>query len=70
MKEIKNKTPLMLKVENKYNVKLEELLRIMHVEQNMHTLEMCKELQISNVTLLDWLKKAGIYSRRLTSLLD
>ena len=69
MKKIQCKSDKMLFVENKTNENIEELLRKMYVDQNMDIYAMCQELGISYVTTLRWLEKAGIYSRRLNTLL-
>ena len=69
MKIIHNKTKLMLDIENKKQQNIEELLRMMYVDQNMNIYDICEELDISYVTALKWLKQAGIYSRMLSSLI-
>lgn len=69
MKVIHNKTTLMLNVENKKQQNIEELLRMMYVDQNMNIYDICEELGISYVTALKWLQHAGIYSRALSSLI-
>ncbi|MDD2493883.1 MAG: DUF1492 domain-containing protein [Tissierellia bacterium] len=68
MKVIHNKSKAMLLIENNKKQNIEELLRIMYVDQNMNIHDICRELNISYVTALKWLGQAGIYSRMLTSL--
>ena len=65
MKDISFKTPRMKTIENKHNLNVEELLRQKYVDENKSALEVAKELNISYVTAVKWLKLAGIYSHRL-----
>ena len=65
MKEIENKSKLMLEVEQKYNKEIEEILRRMFVDENKSKHTIADELSISYVTAFKWLARAGIYSRRL-----
>lgn len=55
----------MLNIEREKGVKIEELLRVMFVDENKTTENIAKELSISYVTAFKWLKLAGIYSRKL-----
>lgn len=65
MKLIFNKTPSMLNCENKFNKPIEDILRIMFVDENKSHAQIASELGISYPTLITWLKLAGIYSRKL-----
>ena len=65
MKTIQNKTKYMLNIEANMKEPLEECLRIMYVDMGMHPNDMCIRLGITYCTLLNWLEKAGIYSRKL-----
>lgn len=55
----------MIRIEKEKGVNIEELLRVMFVDENKTTKNIAKELSISYVTAFKWLKLAGIYSRRL-----
>ena len=55
----------MLELESRSNLPIEELLRVLWVEKGLTREEMRKELDVNHITLINWLKKAGIYSRRL-----
>jgi DNA invertase Pin-like site-specific DNA recombinase len=65
MKRIQNKTPLMKQIETNTGEEIEEILRRLYVDKHQSQNEIMKTLSISYVTLLEWLKLAGIYSRRL-----
>lgn len=65
MKIIRNKTPLMKIMETKFNQCVEELLRQKYVDENKPPAQIATELGIGFVTTINWLKLAGIYSRRL-----
>ena len=55
----------MLEVEEKLEEDIEEVLRRMFVDENKPTETIAEELSISYVTAFKWLRRAGIYSRRL-----
>ena len=65
MKVIEKKTSKMKFIEDKFGVPLEELLRCLYVDQNKSFKQMEKELGLNQTLIIAWLKKAGIYSRRL-----
>ena len=65
MKEIKNKTPLMLQIEKNHKSNIEEILRSMYVDQNLSIEEISKSINVSYVTVTKWLLKANIVSRRI-----
>lgn len=65
MKVIQNKTEKMLKIENNFNLPIEEILRQKFVDENKTITQIGKELNITYVTVIKWLSLAGIYSRRL-----
>lgn len=55
----------MKEIEYELEENIEEVLRRMYVDENKLTEIIATELSISYVTAFKWLKKAGIYSRRL-----
>lgn len=65
MKHIENKTKRMLEIEEEKGECIEEILRSMFVDENKSIDTITKELRLSYVTTIKWLKQAGIYSRRL-----
>lgn len=65
MKVIQNKTEKMLKIENNFNLPIEEILRQKFIDENKTITQIGKELNITYVTVIKWLSLAGIYSRRL-----
>lgn len=65
MKKIDNKTKKMLEIEKNRGVDVEEVIRQLYVDKNVRMHELCEELSISHTTALEWLSKAGIYSRKL-----
>lgn len=67
MKTMK-KTKHMLEIENKHGEKLEELIRRLYVDEKLSTLQMAERIGISYVTVIKWVKLAGVYSRRLETL--
>lgn len=66
MKSIPNKSKYIRVIEERYQTSIEELLRRMFVDENKTIDEMLDELGVSYLTLLKWLDKAGIYSRKLS----
>lgn len=70
MKQIKNRSPTMERIDEQFKMPTEELLRIKYVEQNKKVEIIAKELNISYVTVIKWLKLAGIYSRKLKSIIN
>ena len=65
MKKIKEKTNKMKLIELERGVKLEEVLRQLYVDEHKSIENIAKNLNISYVTVIKWLKLAGIYSRKL-----
>ncbi len=65
MKIIPNKTPSMKQVEQRFDIPIEELLRIKYVVESKSHFQIADELNINYTTVIYWLKKAGIYSRKL-----
>ena len=65
MKRIANKTDTMKQIENKLGGDIEEILRKMYVDDHMCVHDMCKSLGISYVTTLNWMRLAGVRSRKL-----
>lgn len=52
-------------IEKRYGGDIEEILRGLYVDKNMNLYDMANELGISHVTLIKWLKLAGVRSRKL-----
>jgi len=65
MRHIKKKNWRMKQVEQSLGEPLEEALRRKFVDENKNLYVIADELGISYRVVLDWLKKAGIYSRDL-----
>lgn len=65
MKPIPNKTQSMQQIEQRLGIPIEELLRIKYVDENKSHSQIATELNIDYTTVIYWLKKAGIYSRKL-----
>lgn len=65
MKPIPNKTPSMQQIEQRFGIPIEELLRIKYVDEHKPHSQIADELNIDYTTVIYWLKKAGIYSRKL-----
>lgn len=65
MKKINKKSDTMKSIEDKWNMEIEEILRQLFVDEDKTNQQMLDELSISYVTLFKWLKRAGIYSRKL-----
>ena len=65
MKTIHNKTPLMLAVESRFELPIEELLRQKYVDESLTFEQISDEIGIGLLTLKQWVVKAGIWSRRL-----
>lgn len=68
MKEIKNKTNAMKLVEKAHGGEkpLEEILRVLYVEEGLNIHQIGKELGISPSTAYRWLKEADITMRKMT----
>ena len=67
MKEIHNKNTKMKNIETNGGMNIEEILRVKFVDENKKVKQISKELNISYVTTIRWLKLAGIYSRKLNT---
>ena len=65
MRTIEYKTERMLEVETKLGGSIEEALRVMYVDKDMHINDICNALGTSYNTTLRWLELAGIWSRRI-----
>lgn len=68
MREIKNKTELMLRVESEIEDTLEECLRFLYVDNDLSIADISEMLNISYVTTHRWLQRANITSRSLNLL--
>lgn len=65
MKEIKNKSIHILRVENKIGGQIEEILRSRFVDEHKQIQTIADELGVTYKTVVYWLKQANITSRRL-----
>lgn len=65
MKKISHKNSLMKTIENQNKEEIEELLRRLFVDDNLTQEQIAEKLQISYVTVLRWLRMAGIRHRRI-----
>lgn len=65
MRLIERKTKQMLSIEQEKRGDIEEILRVLYVDENKSIYEIMKTLNISYATCIKWLKLAGIYSRKL-----
>lgn len=65
MKEINRKTPKMKEIESKLGGDIEEILRILFVDEELPVKIIADKLGTSYVTAHAWIQLAGIRSRRL-----
>lgn len=65
MRNIKNKTNSMLRLEREYNTSIEELLRSMYVDQNMTIKDIANELILSVGIVFRWMNMANISTRKI-----
>jgi len=65
MKEIMTKTHAMKQIETELGGDIEEVLRVLYVDQHLSAHIISDKLGISYVTTLKWLRLSGIRSRRL-----
>jgi len=65
LKPIKHKNKRMLELEDLHHESIEEILRRLYVDEHKTYHQITEELSISYVTVKRWLKRAGIYSKRL-----
>jgi hypothetical protein len=65
MKEISRKNAHMLRIEDEYGERIEEILRKMYVDEHKLAKDIASTLRISYLTTVRWLKRAGVYSRRI-----
>lgn len=65
MKPFTKKNALINQLESKHGEEIEEILRRLFVDENKTQQEIAKELHISYLTVIRWLARAGIRSRRL-----
>ncbi len=52
-------------IETKRGEDIEETLRRLFVDEHMSYMDIAKQLNISYVTVIKWLRLAGVYSRKL-----
>lgn len=69
VKRIESRGKAIERVEIRYHEPIEEIIRRMYVDERMSARRISKELNIAYQTVYDWLRKAGIHSHMLTSLL-
>jgi DNA invertase Pin-like site-specific DNA recombinase len=55
----------MKRIETNQGCEIEEILRRLFVDENKTHKQIAQELSISHLTLIRWLKKAGIRHRRI-----
>ena len=65
MRKLEKKTELMLEVEKRYNLPIEEIIRRLRVDEGKSIVEIKEELGITYETALKWKNKTGVYSRKL-----
>lgn len=65
MKLISNKTPLMMEVESRFGLPIEELLRRKYVDESLSFEQISNQLGIGLLTCKQWVVKAGVWSRKL-----
>ncbi len=65
VKRITKKTKTMKAVEREHGEVLEELLRHKFVDEGKSIRQIAREIKKQYKTTVYWLKKAGVYSRRL-----
>ena len=68
MKCFKSKSDTAKAIESIRGNSIEEILRELYVDQNMTTHEVAGALKVNYTTAFRWLKAAGIYSHKLSSL--
>lgn len=55
----------MTRIETKLGGEIEEILRNLFVDERLSQKEIAQKLEISYLTTIRWLKRAGVYSRRI-----
>jgi transposase len=65
MKNFTRKSRLVMTIERMYGFPIEEVLRKKYVDEGKPALQLADELGVSYATVIAWLKKAGIYGRKL-----
>lgn len=66
MKHINNKTELMLSIESKYGVSIQEILRRLYVDEELTIEQIASKLKINHITCRKFMTLSGIYSRSLS----
>ncbi len=66
MKPIKNKSKHILLIEEEHHLQIEELLRRLYVDEGLSIQELATRINVTYLTAHRWLKKAGIYSHKLS----
>lgn len=59
------KNALINQIETTKGEEMEELLRRYYVDEHLTQYQIAKELNVSYLTVIRWLKRAGIHSRKL-----
>jgi DNA-binding transcriptional regulator YiaG len=65
MKPIMKKNALIKQIETTHGEEIEELLRRLFVDEHLSQHDIARTLHISYLTVIRWLKKAGIRHRRI-----
>jgi transposase-like protein len=65
MKIIPVKTTSMKQIETNTGEDIEETLRRLFVDENLSQMDIANQLHVSYVTVVKWLRQAGIRSRKL-----
>jgi DNA invertase Pin-like site-specific DNA recombinase len=65
VKMIPSKNTTMKRIETNQGCEIEEILRRLFVDEHYTQKQIAQELSISYLTVIRWLKKAGIRHRRI-----
>lgn len=66
MKKIPKKNALMKRIETTYGEEIEEILRHLYVDEEYTLTHIGRTLNISYVTVVRWLRLAGLRHRKIT----
>jgi DNA-binding transcriptional regulator YiaG len=65
MKHMDKKNALIKQIETTHGEEIEELLRKYFVDDNLSQHDIARKLNISYLTVVRWLKRAGVRHRRI-----
>ena len=65
MKKMKKKSDTILGIEERFGEEIEELLRVLYVDEGKTIKSISETLSITEVSVLRWLNWSGIYSHKL-----